>query len=178
MERLFSGEPAVGVTDNSACGPVRAAREAASKVMENPDDYDARAEIMWVGTLAHNGLAGCGLGVPGLRDGDWTCHVLEHELSALDTKITHDAGLAVIFPAWLRYAWREHPERFLEFSAQAFGVEPVDSDADELDVEVTPSRQSSTRSKRPSTSCRISTSRWECRARYRSSESPRTISKR
>lgn len=138
MERLFSGEPAVGVTDNSACGPVRAAMEAASKVMENPDDYDARAEIMWVGTLAHNGLAGCGLGVPGLRDGDWTCHVLEHELSALDTKITHDAGLAVIFPAWLRYAWREHPERFLEFSAQAFGVEPVDSDADELDVEVTP----------------------------------------
>ena len=52
--------------------------------------------------------------------------------------VTHDAGLAVIFPAWLRYAWREHPERFLEFSAQAFGVEPVDSDADELDVEVTP----------------------------------------
>lgn len=138
MERLFSGEPAVGVTDNIACGLVRAAREAAPKVMENPDDYDARAEIMWVGTLAHNGLAGCGLGVLGLRDGDWTCHVLEHELSALDTKITHDAGLAVIFPAWLRYAWREHPERFLEFSAQAFGVEPVDSDADELDVEVTP----------------------------------------
>lgn len=128
MERLFSGEPAVGVTDNIACGLVRAAREAAPKVMENPDDYDARAEIMWVGTLAHNAL----------RDGDWTCRGLEHELSALDTKITHGAGLAVIFPAWMRYVWREHPERFLEFSAQALGIEPIDSDADELDVEVTP----------------------------------------
>lgn len=130
-------QTAAGVTDNIACGLVRAAMEAAPKVMENPDDYDARAEIMWVGTLAHNGLAGCGLGVPGLRDGDWTCHGLEHELSALDTKITHGAGLAVIFPTWMRYAWREHPERFLEFGAQVFGIEPVDPDADELDVEVT-----------------------------------------
>lgn len=130
-------QTAAGVTDNIACGLVRAAMEAAPKVMENPDDYDARAEIMWVGTLAHNGLAGCGLGVPGLRDRDWTCHGLEHELSALDTKITHGAGLAVIFPTWMRYAWREHPERFLEFGAQVFGIEPVDPDADELDVEVT-----------------------------------------
>lgn len=130
-------QTAAGVTDNIACGLVRAAMEAAPKVMENPDDYDARAEIMWVGTLAHNGLAGCGLGVPGLRDGDWTCHGLEHELSALDTKITHGAGLAVIFPTWMHYAWREHPERFLEFGAQVFGIEPVDPDADELDVEVT-----------------------------------------
>lgn len=121
-------QTAAGVTDNIACGLVRAAREAAPKVMENPDDYDARAEIMWVGTLAHNAL----------RDGDWTCRGLEHELSALDTKITHGAGLAVIFPAWMRYVWREHPERFLEFSAQALGIEPIDSDADELDVEVTP----------------------------------------
>ena len=112
--------------------------DAAPKVMENPEDYDARAEIMWVGTLAHNGLAGCGLGIPGLRDGDWTCHGLEHELSALDTKITHGAGLAVIFPAWMRYVWREHPERFLEFGSQVFGIEPVDPEVDELDVEVTP----------------------------------------
>lgn len=138
MERFFSGEPAVGATDNIACGLVRAAMDAAPKVMENPEDYDARAEIMWVGTLAHNGLAGCGLGIPGLRGGDWTCHGLEHELSALDTKITHGAGLAVIFPAWMRYVWREHPERFLEFGSQVFGIEPVDPEVDELDAEVTP----------------------------------------
>ena len=137
VSRLFSRKGynieslAVGATDNIACGLVRAAMDAAPKVMENPEDYDARAEIMWVGTLAHNGLAGCGLGIPGLRDGDWTCHGLEHELSALDTKITHGAGLAVIFPAWMRYVWREHPERFLEFGSQVFGIEPVDPEPTE-----------------------------------------------
>ena len=143
MERFFSGQPAVPVTDNIACGMIRAVIEAAPRVMENPEDYDARANIMWVGTLAHNGLAGLGMGVPGGRDGDWTCHGLEHELSAFDTTITHGAGLAVIFPAWMRYVWREHPERFLEFGSQVFGIEPVDPEVDDLsdiDEEITPER--------------------------------------
>ncbi|MDM8299926.1 iron-containing alcohol dehydrogenase [Collinsella tanakaei] len=143
MERFFSGQPAVPVTDNIALGMIRAVMEAAPRVMENPEDYDARANIMWVGTLAHNGLAGLGMGVPGGRDGDWTCHGLEHELSAFDTRITHGAGLAVIFPAWMRYVWREHPERFLEFGSQLFGIEPVDPAVDDLsdiDEEITPER--------------------------------------
>lgn len=135
MERFFSGEPAVPVTDNIACGLVRAVMEAAPRVMDDPEDYDARADIMWVGTLAHNGLAGCGLGIPGKRDGDWSCHGLEHELSALDASITHGAGLAVIFPAWMRYVWTEHPERFLEFGKQVFGIEPVDPEVDGIDIE-------------------------------------------
>ena len=143
MERFFSGQPAVDVTDNIACGMIRAVMDAAPRVMEDPKDYDARANIMWVGTLAHNGLAGLGLGVPGGRDGDWTCHGLEHELSAFDPKITHGAGLAVIFPAWMRYVWREHPERFLAFGEQVFGIEPVDPAVDDLsdiDEEITPER--------------------------------------
>ena len=143
MERFFSGQPAVPVTDNIALGMIRAVMEAAPRVMESPEDYDARANIMWVGTLAHNGLAGLGMGVPGGRDGDWTCHGLEHELSAFDTRITHGAGLAVIFPAWMRYVWREHPERFLEFGSQLFGIEPVDPAVDDLsdiDEEITPER--------------------------------------
>lgn len=134
LERFFSGEPAVSVTDNIACGLVRSAIEEAPRVMEAPDDYDARAAIMWVGTLAHNGLAGCGLGIPGKRDGDWTCHGLEHELSALDTGITHGAGLAVVFPAWMRHVWRAHPERFLAFGRQVFGIEPVDPEADGVEM--------------------------------------------
>ena len=81
---------------------------------------------MWAGTLAHNGLAGCGVNIPGGRDGDWTCHGMEHELSALDTAITHGAGLAVIFPAWMRYVWQEHPERFLTFAQGVFDIEPID----------------------------------------------------
>lgn len=135
MERFFSGEPAVGVTDNIACGLIRAAMNAAGRVMEDPEDYDARAELMWIGSLAHNGLAGCGRGIPGKRDGDWTCHGLEHELSAYDTSITHGAGLAAIFPAWMRAVWTEHPERFLEFGKQVFGIEPVDPEEDGIDIE-------------------------------------------
>lgn len=143
MERFFSGEPAVNATDNLACGLIRAAIDAAVVVMADPKNYDARAELMWIGTLAHNGIAGCGLGIPGKRDGDWTCHGLEHELSALDPAITHGAGLAVIFPAWMRHVWTSHPERFLTFGAEVFGIEPVDPDVDDLsdiDEEVTPER--------------------------------------
>ena len=141
MERFFSGEPGVPVTDYLACGLVRAAIEGAQRVQADPRDYDARANLMWVGTLAHNGLAGCGLNIPGKRDGDWTCHGLEHELSALDTSITHGAGLAVIFPAWMRYVWCAHPERFLAFGREVFGIEPVDPAVDDLsgvDEEITP----------------------------------------
>ncbi len=143
MERFFSGEPAVGVTDNIACGLIRAAIDAARIVMDEPENYDARAELMWIGTLAHNGLAGCGLGIPGMRDGDWSCHGLEHEVSAVDPHITHGAGLAVIFPAWMRHVWKSHPERFLTFGAEVFGIEPVDPTVDDLstiDEEITPER--------------------------------------
>lgn len=143
MERFFSGEPAVGVTDNIACGLIRAAIDAARIVMHEPENYDARAELMWIGTLAHNGLAGCGLGIPDMRDGDWSCHGMEHEVSAVDPRITHGAGLAVIFPAWMRHVWESHPERFLTFGAEVFGIEPVDPAMDDLsaiDEEVTPER--------------------------------------
>lgn len=138
MERFFSGEAGVRATDNIGCGLIRAAMADAAAIMEHPDDYDARADVMWVGTLAHNGLADCGLGIPGMRDGDWSCHALQHELSALDPAIVHGAGLAVIFPAWMRYVWRSHPERFLEFGRQVFGIEPEGSS--ERDVAATVER--------------------------------------
>lgn len=134
MERFFSGAPRIAVTDNIACGLIRAIVENAPRAMENPEDYEARANIMWAGTLAHNGLAGCGMSAGSGRDGDWGCHGMEHELSALDTSITHGAGLAVIFPAWMRYVWREHPERFLAFGKEIFGIETVDPAADEVDI--------------------------------------------
>ena len=143
MERFFSGEPAVGATDNIACGLIRAAIDAARIVMDESENYDARAELMWTGTLAHNGLAGCGLGIPGMRDGDWSCHGMEHEVSAVDPRITHGAGLAVIFPAWMRHVWKSHPERFLTFGAEVFGIESIDPEVDDLsdiDEEITPER--------------------------------------
>ena len=134
MERFFSGQPAAPATDNIALGLIRAAMEAAPRVLADPCDYDARATIMWVATLAHNGLCGLGTNIPGGRDGDWACHGLEHELSAYKTDITHGAGLAVIIPAWARHVWRSHPERFLEFGKQVFGIEPVDPEADGIEM--------------------------------------------
>lgn len=137
LERFFSGEPAVPVTDCIGCGIIRTVIACAPRALEHPDDYDARANLFWAGTLAHNGLAGCGTNVPGGRDGDWTCHGLEHELSALDTSITHGAGLAVIFPAWMRHVWRAHPERFLAFAKEVFDIEAVDSTDEAVEDAVT-----------------------------------------
>ena len=128
-ERYFSGVGAVPVTDNIATGLVEALMDAAPRVLEQPDDYDARATIMWAGTLAHNDIAGCGRGLnPTARAGGWESHALEHELSAHHPEITHGAGLAVVMPAWMRYVWRADPERFLDFAAAVFGIEPVEEE--------------------------------------------------
>ncbi|MBM6775465.1 iron-containing alcohol dehydrogenase [Olsenella profusa] len=135
MERYFSAAGPVPVTDNIACGLVRALIEEAPRALADPTDYDARANIMWAGTLAHNDLAGIGRSAnPAGRAGGWESHGLEHELSAHDARITHGAGLAVIFPAWLRYVWQSAPERILSFGRDVFGIEPVDPQADGVDV--------------------------------------------
>ncbi|MGI6033358.1 MAG: iron-containing alcohol dehydrogenase [Coriobacteriales bacterium] len=124
-ERFFSGVGAVPVTDDIATGLVRALIECAPRALENPEDYDARANIMWAGMLAHNDLAGCGRSLdPAKRAGGWESHGLEHELSAHHPEITHGAGLAVIMPTWMRYVWKSDPERFLLFGREVFGITP------------------------------------------------------
>ena len=101
---------------------------------ENPEDYDARASIMWAGTQAHNDLCGLGRNAkPDGRAGGWESHALEHELSAHDPSIAHGAGLAVIMPAWMRYVWRACPERWLTFGRLVFDIEPVDVVEDCID---------------------------------------------
>ena len=137
-ERYFSGVGAVPVTDNIACGLIRAIIDAAEELVDDPQNYDARANIMWAGTLAHNDLAGCGRGlVPGGRAGGWESHALEHEMSAFDPSIAHGAGLAVIMPAWMRYVWREDPQRFLDFAWDVFGIEPVNGTDEAIEDAVT-----------------------------------------
>ena len=131
MERYFSSYGPVPVTDNIACGLIRALIEEAPRALADPEDYGARANIMWAGMLAHNGLAGLGRNArPFTRAGGWESHALEHELSAHDASITHGAGLAVVLPAWMRRVWRANPERFLSFGRDVFGIEPVDPEAD------------------------------------------------
>lgn len=129
-ERYFSGAGPVPVTDNIATGIIRALMEAAPAAIADPCDYDARANIMWAGMLAHNDLGGCGRSLSAGRAGGWESHALEHELSAHRPDIVHGAGLAVIMPAWMRYVWRADPARFLAFGKDVFDIEPVD-DTDE-----------------------------------------------
>lgn len=128
-ERFFSGVGAVPVTDNIATGLINALIDAGPRVLENPEDYDARATIMWAGMLAHNDIAGCGRSLaPTVRAGGWESHALEHELSAHHPEITHGAGLAIVMPAWMRHVWRSDPERFLDFAGAVFGIEPVEEE--------------------------------------------------
>ena len=137
-ERWFSGVEAVPVTDRTAAGLIKTIMEAAPACLEDPDDYDARANLMWAGALAHNGIAGVGRNINYAgRAGGWESHALEHELSALKPEITHGAGLAVIMPAWMRYVWREDPERFLDFGYQVFDIEPFDETAESIEDAVT-----------------------------------------
>lgn len=128
-ERFFSGVGAVPVTDNIATGMIRALIQDGPRALEQPDDYDARATIMWAGTLAHNDLVSCGRSLnPLTRAGGWESHAMEHELSAHHPEITHGAGLAVVMPAWMRHVWKADPQRFLDFGREVFGIEPVDED--------------------------------------------------
>ena len=136
LERYFSGVGAVGVTDGIALALVSSIMHDAKIVMENPEDYDARAGIMWAGTLAHNDLAGVGRGLTPAKIGDWSSHALEHELSAYKTDITHGAGLAVIMPAWMRYVWREDPSRFLSFADVLFGLKPENESEEAMEATV------------------------------------------
>lgn len=122
-ERYFSTTPEVEITDRVSEGVLKAIIEEAPKVMANPTDYDARANIMWSGTLAHNGICGTG------RVEDWASHGLEHELSAV-YGVTHGAGLAVIVPAWMTFMTTVRPSKIAQFARRVFDiVEPDDTKA-------------------------------------------------
>ena len=87
--------------------------------MANPTDYEARANIMWCGTLAHNGVCGTG------RREDWVSHFMEHEISAV-YGVTHGAGLAVMFPAWMTFMAEHRPARGAQLARRVFGVNEPD----------------------------------------------------
>ena len=89
---------------------------------DDPENYAARAEIMWAGSLSHNGLTGCGNDA-----GDWACHRLEHELGAL-YDVTHGAGLTAVWPAWARYVMKNCLHRFVRFAVNVMGAAPGATD--------------------------------------------------
>ena len=129
MERYFTKEPNVELTDELCEGAMRTIiRNARAVFSGGENNYDARAEIMWAGALAHNGLLDTG------RIGDWASHALDHELSAL-FEIAHGAGLAIIFPAWLRYNIKENTPRLARFAAKVWGVDGAFYDYEQAALE-------------------------------------------
>lgn len=115
MERYFSKNDDMDFTTDLAEAALRNIKQAVFQVLKNPEDYRYRAQIMWGGSLMHNGLTGCGI------SDDWATHQLEHELSGM-FDVTHGAGLAAIWPSWARYVMHENLSRFVRFAVNVMDV--------------------------------------------------------
>ena len=116
FERYFTNTKEVEITDRLCEAVLLTMVKEVPKVIENPLDYEARANIMWAGMVAHNNI--CGVG----RDQDWSSHIIEHELSAV-YDCAHGAGLAVVFPAWMTYTMHHDVTRFAKMAVRLWGCE-------------------------------------------------------
>ena len=108
------------LTDKIAESVMQIVLKNAPILLEEPDNYEARAEVMWAGSLSHNGLTGCGI-----KNKDFATHMLEHELGGV-YDVAHGAGLAAVWGSWARYVMDEKPERFAQFAVDVMGVEESD----------------------------------------------------
>lgn len=116
LERYFTNDREVELVDRISEGLLKTVILTAPKLLQNPRDYNARAEIMWAGSLSHNGLTGTG------RGGDWASHQLEHELSGM-FDVAHGAGLAALWASWARFVYKQDIARFAQFAVRVMGVE-------------------------------------------------------
>jgi alcohol dehydrogenase YqhD (iron-dependent ADH family) len=116
MERYFVNELHVELTDRLIESTLKTVIHNAPLVLANPEDYDAWAEIMWSGTIAHNNLLNTG------RTGDWASHDIEHEISAI-YDVAHGAGLAVVFPAWMKHLMHHDLKRFAQFATRVWNAD-------------------------------------------------------
>ena len=121
MERYFTKDDDMDLTTDLAEAVLRRMKTAVFAVLKNPEDYRNRAQIMWGGSIAHNGLTGCGI------SDDWATHQLEHELSGM-FDVTHGAGLAAVWPSWARYVMHENLRRFVRFAVNVMDVDNDDTD--------------------------------------------------
>lgn len=116
MERYFTPtDTDTSLTDRIAEGLLVSVRDAAQTAVKEPENYDARATLMWAGSLSHNGLTGAG------RVSDFATHKIEHELGGM-FDVAHGAGLAAIWGSWARYVYKTNPGRFAQFGEKVFGV--------------------------------------------------------
>lgn len=116
FERYFTNTLEVEITDRLCEAVLLTMVKEGPRAIADPTNYQVRANIMWAGTVAHNGVVGCG------RSQDWNSHAIEHELSAL-YDCAHGAGLAVIMPAWMEYVVDHNVMRFAQMATRVFGCE-------------------------------------------------------
>ena len=115
FERYFTNTKDVEITDRLCEAVLLTMIKEVPRAIAEPDNYEARANIMWAGMVAHNNS--CGVG----RAQDWSSHDIEHELSA-EYDCAHGAGLAVVFPAWMRYTVNQDTMRFAQLASRVWGV--------------------------------------------------------
>ncbi|MNM97098.1 NADH-dependent butanol dehydrogenase A [compost metagenome] len=115
MERYFTQGGTMELTDGISEALMRTVINNSKILMKDPTNYEARAEVMWAGSLSHNGLTGCG------SIGDWACHQLEHELGGM-FDVAHGAGLAAVWGSWARYVYKANVARFTQFAVNVLGV--------------------------------------------------------
>ncbi len=116
FERYFTNTKEVEITDRLCEAVLLTMVKEIPRVIVDPNNYEARANIMWAGMVAHNNLVGVG------RSQDWASHGIEHELSAL-YDVAHGAGLAVIFPAWMTYVYKHNVNRFAQIAVRVWGCQ-------------------------------------------------------
>lgn len=117
MERYFTNVKNVDFTDRLCEAGLKTIIKNVPIALKEPENYDARAEIMWTSTIAHNNLFDTG------RIGDWASHDIEHEISGI-YDVAHGAGLATIFPAWMKYTYKHDVNRFVQFATRVWNIEP------------------------------------------------------
>ena len=117
LERYFVLEPDNELTDRLAEALLVSVKNAGTAAIENPDDYEARATLMWASSLSHNDLTGCG------KAYNFTVHMLEHEISGMFDRVPHGAGLAILFPAWAKYVYRYDVKKFAQLATRVWGID-------------------------------------------------------
>ncbi|MCR4639415.1 iron-containing alcohol dehydrogenase [Ruminococcus sp.] len=116
FERYFTNTAEVEITDRLCEAVLITMVKETPRVIADPNNYEARANIMWAGMVAHNGIVGVG------RSQDWNSHGIEHELSAL-YDCAHGAGLAVIMPSWMEFVYKHNVMRFCQMATRVFGCQ-------------------------------------------------------
>lgn len=125
FERYFSNTPGTQLVDSYSEAILRDIMDQAVTLRIDGNNYDARADVMWAGTLAHNGL--CGVG----KVEDWASHRMEHEISAF-YHVAHGAGLAVVIPAWMTFCAKHNPDKLWRFAINVMSVDPADKSTEEI----------------------------------------------